>query len=152
MKQKGTLNVPAVYVILRKNGKILFTFREHTGFMDGTFSLPSGHVEDDENVLTAAARETAEEVGVAVPLTALKLVHSMHRKTEKDVRVDFFFESEEWEGEPFNNEPHKHGDIAWFTFEELQKQPLMDYQAVALDLIKRGVPYSEWGWESVETP
>lgn len=143
---KGTLNIPAVYVILRKNGKILFTFREHTGFMDGTFSLPSGHVEDNENILAAAARETAEEVGVTVPLTALKHAHTIHRKTDKDVRVDVFFIADEWDGEPFNNEPHKHGDIAWFTFDELESQPIMDYQAVALGLIKQGIPYSEWGW------
>lgn len=143
---KGTLNIPAVYVILRKDGKILFTYREHTGFMDGTFSLPSGHVEDDENILAAAARETLEEVGVKVPLAELKHVYTTHRKTEKDIRIDVYFEAMKWEGEPFNNEPHKHGDIAWFSDAELQKQPIMDYQAAALAAILRGDSYAEWGW------
>lgn len=31
-------NYPACYVILRKEDKILFVLREHTGFMDGFYS------------------------------------------------------------------------------------------------------------------
>lgn len=145
-KRKGTLNVPCVYVVLRQKGNILFTFREHTGFQDGTYSLPSGHIEDGENALAAAVREVSEEVGVTVNPQHLKLIYTMHRMSEKDVRIDFFFETTKWQGEPFNNEPHKHGDIAWFTPEELQTKPLMDYQAVVLQAIPGGNVYSEWGW------
>lgn len=144
--RKGTLNVPSVYVILRKKGKILFVFREHTGYQDGTYCLPSGHIEENENALAAAARETEEEVGVKIPLDKLKLVYTLHRMTEKDVRVDFFFEATEWKGEPFNNEPRKHSLIAWFSPEELGQQPIMDYQAAVLAAVLKGQVYSEWGW------
>lgn len=143
---KGTFNVPAVYVILRKHGKILFTLREHTGFQDGTYSLPSGHVEENENALSAAVREVKEEVGVEVPLDKLKLLYTMHRMAANDVRIDFFFEATSWKGEPYNNEPHKHGPIAWFSPEEFAEKPIMDYQAVVLREVLKGEIYSEWGW------
>ena len=144
--RKGTLNVPSVYVILRRKDKILFVLRKHTGFMDGTYSLPSGHVEDNESFITAAIRETQEEVGVKVARDNMRLMYTMHRLAENDVRVDAFFETDTWEGEPFNNEPHKHGDIAWFSTEELAKKSIMDYQGVVLQAIIKGKVYSEWGW------
>ena len=34
----------AVYLILRKSDKILLMNRANTGWMDGHFSLPSGHM------------------------------------------------------------------------------------------------------------
>lgn len=144
--RKGTYNVPAAYIILRRKGKILFTLREHTGYQDGMYSLPSGHVEEGENFLAAAARETLEEVGVAVARTKLNQVHTMHRMAENDVRIDLFFEAESWEGEPYNNEPHKHGPIQWLAPEEMLQKPIMDYQQAALRAIADGKAYSEWGW------
>lgn len=145
-KRKGTVNVPCVYVILRKKGKMLFVLREHTGFMDGTYCLPSGHVEEGENFVTAAIRETQEEVGVTVPRNKMKLIYTMHRMAENDIRVDLFFEADTWKGEPFNSEPHKHGDIAWFSPEEMAKKSIMDYQSAVLQAIIEGKVYSEWGW------
>lgn len=145
-KPKGTLNVPSVYVVLRKAGKILFVLREHTGYRDGTYCLPSGHVEEGENFITAAIRETQEEVGVTVARNNMRLVYTMHRQSEKDIRLDLFFEADEWEGEPVNNEPHKHGEIKWLSIQEVAKEPIMDYQAAVLKAIIEGKIYSEWGW------
>ncbi len=145
-RRKGTLNVPSVYVILRKEGKILFVMREHTGYMDGTYCLPSGHVEEGENFITAAIRETKEEVGVTVARDNMRLLYTMHRQTEADIRVDLFFEADEWQGEPSNKEPHKHSSIAWFSLEDIVNEPIMDYQAVVLQAIIEGNAYSEWGW------
>ena len=150
--RKGTLNVPAVYILLRKKDKILFLLREHTGFMDGTYTLPSGHVEDGENFLTAAIRETKEEVGITVPRNKLRLIYTMHRQAANDIRVDLFFETNEWEGEPVNNEPHKHSEIAWFTLQELATKPVMDYQAAVLQAVLDGKVYSEWGWPEAKQP
>lgn len=144
--RKGTLNVPAVYVLLRKKGKILFLLREHTGFMDGTYCLPSGHVEEGESFTTAAIRETEEEVGVIVSKEKMRLVYTMHRQAANDIRVDLFFETETWTGEPVNKEPDKHGHLVWLTPEEMATKPIMDYQAAVLQAVIQGDVYSEWGW------
>jgi ADP-ribose pyrophosphatase YjhB (NUDIX family) len=53
---RGTTNVPSCYVLVRDGDKILFVLREHTGFMDGKYSLPAGHVEEGERFTQAAAR------------------------------------------------------------------------------------------------
>lgn len=145
-KRQGTFNVPSVYVILRKQSTILFVLREHTGFMDGTYALPSGHVEENENFIDAAIRETEEEVGVTIRRDNMRLVYTMHRMTANDIRLDLFFEAQSWEGNPVNKEPHKHAKIVWFTDKEIIKQPVMDYQSVVLQAILHGEVYREWGW------
>ena len=145
-KRKGTLNVPCVYVVLRKKDKILFLLREYTGFMDGMYCLPSGHVEEGENFITAAIRETKEEVGVTVARGKMRPIYTMHRQAASDIRIDLFFEADEWQGEPSNKEPHKHSGIAWFSLKDMVKQPIMDYQATVLEAIIEGSIYSEWGW------
>jgi 8-oxo-dGTP pyrophosphatase MutT (NUDIX family) len=40
----------AVYLILLKQDKVLLLQRRHTGFEDGNYSLPTGHLEKGENV------------------------------------------------------------------------------------------------------
>lgn len=59
---KGTTNIPDVMAIIRREGKILFVLRQNTGYADGTFCLPGGHVEPGESFSTAAMREALEEV------------------------------------------------------------------------------------------
>lgn len=62
----------AVNVAVIHEGKILLTQREDFE----TWILPSGGVEDDENLVQAAIRETKEETGLDVELTSLVGVYS----------------------------------------------------------------------------
>lgn len=91
---RGTTNIPSVYVLLRKNGKVAFLKRANTGYKDGTFALPSGHVEAGESFRQAAVRETWEEVGVRVSPNELRQIYTMQRNEGVDnIRVDVFFEA-----------------------------------------------------------
>jgi 8-oxo-dGTP diphosphatase len=121
--------------------------RSNTGFMDGCYCLPAGHVEDMESFSVATARETLEEVGVIVQPAKLKHLHTMHRlATDRThVRVDVFFEAEDWEGTPVNKEPDKHSEIAWLEIDNLPTN-VMDYIVYALNQISLGETYSEYGW------
>ena len=56
----------AVYIILIKNGKILLSLREGTGYMDGMYGLPSGHLEANESIADACIREIKEEININV--------------------------------------------------------------------------------------
>ena len=148
---RGTTNVPSCYVLLRRGDALLFVLREHTGFMDGTYSLPAGHVERGENFSEAAAREVLEEVGVQVAAGDLKQVFTMQRfQSEEDVRVDVFFEAQTWQGEPYNAEPERHSAIRWMGIAELSDS-VMDYQLHALRQILAGNTYAELGWEVDKT-
>ena len=142
----GTTNIPCCYVLIRKDNELLFVFRENTGYSDNTYALPSGHVEIGESFSNGTAREALEEVNVKIDPTTLRHVHTMHRyQSDDNVRVDVFFEADEWSGEPKNNEPDKHSEIAWFSVNHLPDN-VMDYQAYALEQMALGKTYSEWGW------
>jgi 8-oxo-dGTP diphosphatase len=145
---KGTTNIPCVYVLVRQKGKLLLVLRTHTGYKDGTYCLPSGHVEAGESFRVAAARETIEETNVQVAVADLRHVHTLHRyDSPTSVRVDLFLEADTWQGEPRNMEPERHGAVEWFPMSDLPFDTIMDFQAEALRAIARGETYSEFGWE-----
>lgn len=108
--------IPAVYLLLkRKDGKVLFTRRANTGYMDGKLGLPSGHLEGSETVDAATIREAKEEVGVDVKAKDMRFLHVMHRAAEGPdrERVDFIFETSVWKGKPYIAEPDKCNELVW---------------------------------------
>lgn len=115
MNQKHQVHV-ATYVIFRKDNQILLMRRVNTGYHDGKYGLPSGHIEADEYPDAAAIREAEEEVGVRV--VDPKFIHVMY---SDDNYVCFFFESYKWTGEIRNCEEDKCDDIAWFELDNLPK-------------------------------
>lgn len=145
---RGTQNVPSSYVVLRKGNKALFVLRSNTGYMDGYYGLPAGHVEDMENFVQAAVREVFEEVGVKVDPEQLKHFHTMHRNHGDHVRIDLFFEATKWTGTPKNSEPNRHEKIAWLDLGNLPDN-VMDYTKAALERAKNKQAYSEFGWEAI---
>ncbi|KKT86389.1 MAG: NUDIX hydrolase, partial [Microgenomates group bacterium GW2011_GWA1_Microgenomates_45_10] len=56
--------IPASYVILQRENKILLQRRYNTGYEDGNYSFVSGHVEQGESYINAIIREAKEEAGV----------------------------------------------------------------------------------------
>lgn len=116
--------VPACYVICVKGSKILLHRRQNTGYIDGYYSTPSGHVEPEEQPTGCAVRELKEESGLTVEPEDLKMVVVVARiAVEEDhERVDFFFEAKKWQGEPKICEPHKCDDIRWFDLSDLPEK------------------------------
>lgn len=134
--------IPAVFLFLIKDKKILLIRRFQTGWEDGKYTVPSGHLEGNETIADAMIRETREEVGIEVKKEDLQLVHVSSRKATDGERVDFFFITKQWQGEPSNCEPEKCDDIQWFPVHELPDNTVSILQQ-ALDHYNRGVFYSE---------
>ena len=130
-------------VFIRKN-KILLSERKNTGYMDGWFSLPAGHIEDGESITYGTKREIQEEVGVVVQVEDLQLVHVMHRKSD-DIRMDFFFLVGAWKGEPKNMEPEKCSRLQWFPINALPENTIPYIREAVLNHTK-SILYSEFGW------
>ncbi|HEX7963384.1 MAG TPA: NUDIX domain-containing protein [Candidatus Saccharimonadales bacterium] len=146
---KGALTVayPAVYMLIRQDGKLAFVLRSNTGFMDGYYSLPAGRVEPAEAFRPAAIREAAEEAGVTVLPEHAKHVFTHHRyATPKDIWVDVYFEAVQWSGTPVNAAPEEHGELAWFAIADLPEGKIMPYQYAALQGIAKGETYGEFNW------
>jgi len=54
--------VPTAYLVLIARDKILLSRRYNTGFLDGYYGFPAGHLKDDEETLSQTViREAREE-------------------------------------------------------------------------------------------
>ena len=136
----------ASYLILQKQDEVLLMKRKDTGFKDGFYSLVSGHVDKGENFREAMVREAKEEVGINVDKEDLETANVIHRDSDQRTYVDIFFIADEWEGEPENLEPGKHGEISWFKKKNLPENTI-DYVKYAIKDSGNGTNYNEWGWE-----
>jgi 8-oxo-dGTP diphosphatase len=145
--------VPAVYVLLERDGLVLLMRREGTGFQDGKLSTIAGHLEMDEGVFGCAVREAAEEAGVALDPAGLEVVTTMHRRTGEPghERVDFFVVARGWRGDPTNREPAKCSELVWAPIDDLPADTI-PYVRQAIEGWRRGVPFSSWGWERDTEP
>lgn len=133
------------FLMFIKNGKILLIRRAHTGYRDGYYSLPAGHVEENESVTESTVRESFEEIGIRVNLKDLVFVHALHNK-ENDIRLFFFFRAMRWKGEPYNKEPGKCSDVRWFPIDHLPLNTV-GYIRHAIECYQKQIFYSEFGWE-----
>ncbi|MBI2644533.1 MAG: NUDIX domain-containing protein [Candidatus Wildermuthbacteria bacterium] len=141
---------PAVHLILQKGEKIFLSLRKNTGWHDGEYSLPSGHLEGNETLLEAMTREAKEEIGITVASEDLRLVHVMHRKQSDQERIDFFFSATKWSGEPENKEPEKCGGLGWYEIPSLGvilPIDIIPYVEQAVRQSFGGKFYSEYGWD-----
>ena len=101
-----------VHLFFFREEQILLLRRFNTGFRDGEYSVPAGHLDGGETVMQAAIREAQEEIGVQILESDMSFSMVMHRM-EGDERVDFFVQVHQWQGEPFNAEPEKCDDLLW---------------------------------------
>jgi mutator protein MutT len=137
----------ASFVILERDGKILLARRFNTGYADGQYQMPSGHIEANEYPAEAAVREAKEEVGVDIKIEDLEFVHSSYRINQADAAgdyVDFFFKVTQWSGEPFNAEPEKCDELFWVPIDNLPDNTVPVIREV-IGFIIEGVPFSQVG-------
>ncbi|CAI06561.1 predicted isopentenyl-diphosphate delta-isomerase [Aromatoleum aromaticum EbN1] len=123
---------------------MLLLRRAGTGFFDGLYSLPGGHVEPGESLLEAAVREMSEETGLCLHADALEYVGVVHRRSDTN-RVDFFVRAKRFTGEPQIREPDKCDGLGWFGRDGLPAATV-PYIRAALDA--RPAPWVlELGWQ-----
>jgi len=132
------------YALFVRKNKILLSRRKNTGYMDGYFSVPAGHIEDGESLIEGTCREIKEETGITVTTKDIQLVHVMHRKSD-DVRMDFFFLVKNVYGTPKNTEPLKCSGLKWYPIDALPNNTI-PYIKHAIMQMNKSVIYSEFGW------
>lgn len=139
-------SVIGVHLVLQRAGQVLLGLRSGTGWRDGHFHVPAGHLEAGETVTAGAVREAAEELGLVLREEDLELVHTVHHWTAEDEpRLQLFFHVRSWDGEPVNAEPDKCAYLAWFPMNALP-EPMVDFTAVALNEFPQGRAFSCVGW------
>lgn len=138
--------IPAAYILLRKENKILLMRRLNTGYADGSYAFPAGHVEVGESFTDCAIREANEEIGIQIKKEDLKITHILQRgfKSKPSYqRMDVFFEVESYEGDILNKEPHKCDHLDWFLADQIPQNTIPYIQHV-LRQIEKGNFYSEF--------
>jgi len=137
----------AAYVIFRKDNKIAFVLRAHTGWMNGHYGLPSGRVEKQESLASCALREAKEEVGVIIQPSDLELILTGHRTHPDSDWIDAVFEAKQWTGELYNAEPQIHDELVWLDPNSLPDN-MVPYVRDYISAIEAGHNYIEWGWQA----
>jgi 8-oxo-dGTP diphosphatase len=131
-------------LLLDADDQLLFGRRHNTGFEDGAYHLPSGHLEAGESVIQAVIREAKEETGIIIAPEHVEFAHVMHNSSGAG-RVAFFFVVRTWEGTPENRESDKCSELRWFPPARLPDR-LIGYCRQALGHIAAGQPFSVYGW------
>jgi 8-oxo-dGTP diphosphatase len=142
-KQRSGSSVSS-YLILIQNNQVLLGLRKNTGYNDGLWSLVAGHVEDGESATAAMIREAREEIGIELSPEQLKVVHIMHRQSNRR-NIDVFFVCSSWEGNPRNCELEKCEKLEFFPLDALPSNTI-DYNGYVLSSMAKGEFYSEHGW------
>jgi 8-oxo-dGTP diphosphatase len=124
--------------------RVLLGRRQNTGFADGCYHLPAGHLEAGESVIEALIREAREETGIIIWPDAIDFAHVMHNSSGGG-RVAFFFTVRRWGGVPQNREPRTCSELRWVPRHALPAD-LVDYCRSALAAIAGGKPFSLYGW------
>jgi len=133
-----------VHLLFFRGDQILLLRRFNTGFRDGEYSVPAGHLDGNETVTAAAAREAEEEIGVQIEAGEMAFSSVMHRN-EGDERVDFFVHVRRWQGKPVNAETDKCDELRWTDVNDLPGN-IIPYVKRAIQNHHRGIVFDEFGW------
>jgi 8-oxo-dGTP diphosphatase len=140
----------ASHLLLRNAaGEALFLQRIGSGYADGYWSIPAGHVESGETLAATCVREAAEEIGVDIDPERLRFL-CIQQKLDDDgeERIDAFFEAVLPSGQqPRILEPSRCGGLRWAQADR-PPQPLVAYVAAALSHVAaRSGPLAYFGYD-----
>jgi ADP-ribose pyrophosphatase YjhB (NUDIX family) len=134
-----------VHLLFFHENQVLLLRRFNTGYEDGNYSVPAGHLDGGEPVRMSAQREALEEIGVHLEIEDIDFASVMHRQSESE-RVDFFVHIKAWEEEPFNAEPDKCDQLRWCNPDALPENTI-PYVKQAIQNFRNGVVFEEFGWD-----
>lgn len=136
--------VPASYLVLIKENKILLLRRFNTGYEDGKYSMIAGHLDGKESFTQAIIREAKEEASITLKPENLNVVHTMNRNEGiGNERIDVFIQARKWGGTPKIMEPGKCDAMEWFDLDSLPDSTI-PYVRQAIESIKKDIHYSEY--------
>jgi 8-oxo-dGTP pyrophosphatase MutT (NUDIX family) len=118
--------------------EVLLALRKNTGYNDGEYELPGGHVEADEDLINAMIREAKEELNIELKREDLKIEHILHHY--KGNCMKFIISSEKYDGDLKIGEPDKCEKLEWFNVNNLPENTDKKLMKV-LKEIKKGIFY-----------
>ncbi len=147
MSERFRPNAAAHVLLMRDDDHILMLRRFQTGWEDGKWTTPTGHIEEGEPATIAAVRELEEEALVVVEPTDLEHAITVHRQNESSgVYFDTYFIARHWSGKPAIGEPDKADALEWIDLYHLPETMIVPSVLRALQGYIKGLHYMEDGW------
>lgn len=131
----------AVYIAMLNDNKIFLMKRANTGYRDGEWCMPAGHIEANESPEEACARELMEETGISILDRELHFASSLFRQSYDRTYADYLFVTTKWGGQPKIVEPDKASEAGWFPLDDLPSE-ISAVERVMIENSKRGVPFA----------
>lgn len=147
--------IPTVECLIVKDGKVLLLKRSETAKrFPGWWIGPGGHVDENEDYLSAAIRETWEETGIRIETDEIKLkvVAIGNHLDRKEVYIVLYFLIKLTSDQKIVNS--EEGKSTWFSIDEVRKMdkvfpPFKFYLDHALS-DKPGILYTNLQLENME--
>jgi len=122
MSERYKCNLVTDILLTRKNERngdteVLLALRKNTGYHDGEYELPGGHVDAGEDIFQAMTREAKEELLIEIEEKDLKIAHIIHHYS-KD-RINFILTTNLYKGIPQIGEPDQCESLEWFSIKNL---------------------------------
>ena len=136
----------AVYAIIEnEKGEILFQKRQNTGYRDGYYQVPSGHLEGKEDMKTGMIRELEEEIGIITTKKDLEVIHISHVSSPDDERVYFvvYIKVKSYKGTIKNKEPFKCEEITFIDLKTNTNKKISPNDEKCLQAIYAWLAFSD---------
>lgn len=135
----------SVQLLLEKGNEILLMKRKNTGYEDGKYSLPGGHLQANEEIRKALIREAKEEIGIDIKLKDIEFYKVLNRKVNKEQEyIDFVFKTNRWTGKITNKEIDKCEEIKWVDVNQIPENTLGFISEMLKKKNSKYLPYN-WG-------
>ncbi len=135
-KEERYRSLVAVYVmVVNDRDEILLLRRANTGYRNGQYDMPAGHLEEGETLRQATLRELKEETGLIASEDHLEFIELLHRFCGDRVYLDVFFRVNQWKGEATIMETSKCDHLAWFPLAALPENIVPHQNQVIQDRI-----------------
>ena len=138
MKQRVNFHV-ACYLILEKDNKILLQKRQNSGYFDGYYSVPAGHLEEKETCIDCIIRETKEEIGIDIKREDTNLIFTSDA-SKKNNYICLFFKTNKFDGDIKIMEPEKCSELRFFDIDNLPENLVPELRTFLEDR-KKGLIY-----------
>lgn len=137
-------------MLTRNNGdkkEVLLALRKNTGYNDGEYELPGGHVEANEDLMQAMIREAKEELNIKLKREDLKIKHILHHY--KGNRIKFIISANSYTGDLKIGEPDKCERLEWFEIDNLPSNTEKRARKNLIE-IQKGIFYDNSDYENFD--
>jgi 8-oxo-dGTP pyrophosphatase MutT (NUDIX family) len=151
-KPRNKAVIAAYLIVLDMTEGVLIARRHNTGYEDGKYNFPSGHVEEGESPTQAIIREAEEEIGKVMADELRKYppifrhISWRPKHDQTGDRIDLYFVHETVNGSSkiVNAEPHKCDDLR-FVYKNQLPDNFVPQERLVFDVVFCGKDFGRVG-------